>query len=154
MTASFTGRHVRPSAKSSQEFARHNLVDGQLTLVHEDAVDVVRSLVAALGGAKVIGPRLFPHKPAEAAARYLLDCLNPHRDHDIGVEGFVILLKWAREAGVHLGTHWLCDELGYTRPQPIEPEDQAAEILRRVDKAREELRTCLQQLDRLPGSGR
>lgn len=138
---------LRTPAKDSQRFA-------QLALVHDDVNEVVRSLVAALGGAKVIGPRLFPQKSPDAAARYLLDCLNPNRDHDIGTEGFVTLLKWAREAGIHLGMHWLCDELHYARPQTIEPEDHAAEILRRVDFARDELKVLLTQLERLPRAPR
>lgn len=153
MAVSLAADGVRPEPKNSAAFGRHN--SGQLQLVHEDVHELVRSLVAALGGAKVVGPRLFPSKPPEAAARYLLDCINPNRErHDLGPEEFLALLKWAREAGVHFGIAWLCDELGYTRPQPIEPEDQAAEILRRVDVAKEELRTCLQQLDKLPRSGR
>ncbi|MGH8258107.1 MAG: hypothetical protein ACREUG_00280 [Steroidobacteraceae bacterium] len=118
--------------------------------MHEDVGELVRSLVAALGGAKVVGPRLFPQKSAGAAARYLLDCLNPNRDHDIGVEGFITLLKWGREAAIHFAMHWIADELHYSRPQTIEPEDQAAEILRRVDQARGELTTLLKQLERLP----
>ncbi len=114
---------MRTPAKNSQPFA-------QLKLVHEDITDLARSLVAAMGGAKVVGPRLYPQKAPEAAARYLLDCLNPDRDHDVGLEGFVTLMRWAREQGIHLGMHWLADELGYARPAPIDPEDARAEAQR------------------------
>lgn len=143
MADSLAARGPRPSAKDSQEFA-------QLNLVHEDAIEVVRSIVQALGGAKVVGPRLFPQKAPDSAARYLLDCLNPNRDHDVGIEGFLTLMRWARDAGIHFGITWVCDSLGYTRPQPIEPEDQAADILRRVDQVRGELASLLKQLERLP----
>lgn len=147
MARSFAVRGMRGFADDSQS-------DAQLNLVHEDIFEALKSLVAAMGGAKKVGPRLYPQKTESAARQQLHDCLNTDRDHELGVQRLFTLLKWGREAGAHIALYWLCDELGYTRPQPIEPEDQAAEILRRVDVAKEELRTCLQQLDKLPRSGR
>jgi hypothetical protein len=132
---------MRTPAKNSQPFA-------QLNLVHEDITDVAHSLVAALGGAKIVGPRLFPKKTPEAAARILLDCLNPNRDHDIGAEGLVTLLRWAREQGVHLGFAWLCEELSYASPQPIEPEDVRAELQQRFLTGVEELKQLAKRLER------
>jgi hypothetical protein len=132
---------MRTSAKNSQPFA-------QLNLVHEDVTDVAHSLVAALGGAKIVGPRLFPKKTPEAAARVLLDCLNPNRDHDIGAEGLVTLLRWAREQGIHLGFAWLCDELSYATPVPIEPEDVRAELQRQFTDGVKQLEQLAKRLQR------
>ena len=126
-------------AKNSQQFA-------QLELVHEGVIDVARSLVSALGGPKIVGPRLFPQKAPEAAARYLLDCLNPDRAHDLGLEGFVTLMRWARDQGVHLGLYWLCDELGYARPAPVDPEDARAELQRQVIDAVNRLEVLTKKL--------
>lgn len=120
----------------------------QLDLVHENVNDLARSLVAALGGSKVVGPRLFPQKASENAARYLADCLNPNREHDMGIEGFLTILRWAREAGVHFGLHWIADELGYTRPVPIEPEDARAALQRQFLAGVEELKQLTKRLER------
>ncbi len=120
----------------------------QLDLVHDDVNGLARSLVAALGGSKVVGPRLFPQKPADNAARYLSDCLNPNRDHDIGIEGFLTVLKWAREAGIHFGMHWIADELGYARPTPIEPEDARAALQRQFLAGVEDLKQLAKRLER------
>lgn len=137
----------------SQDFARHNF-DSQLPLVIDNLVDLQRELVKALGGVKSVAARLYPQKDSESAHRYLLDCLNPNRDHDMGIEGFFTLLRWAREKGIHFGLHWLCDELHYSRPQSIEPEDRAADVLHRVDAVRGELTDLLKQLERLPRGSR
>lgn len=90
----------------------------------------MRSVVNSIGGPKEVGRRLYPQKTEDAARRYLLDCLNPDRDHDIGAEGLLTLLRWAREKGAHFAINWICDELGYSHPSPIEPEDQRAELQR------------------------
>jgi len=142
MADSLTARLLRTGAKSSHGLA--GAAQGEF--FYDDVYAIERHLVAALGGADVVGPILFPQKNPLAAARYLLDCLNPNRDHALGEERFLLLLKLAREKGIHLGMHWVCDECRYARPATVEPEDQAADILRRVDQVRGELATLLKQL--------
>lgn len=111
-----------PSAVSS-EFV-------QLNLVNESFSDLLRTLVDALGGPKEVAHRLYPQKDLDSARRYLLDCLNPDRPQDIGAEGLFTLLRWAREKGAHFAIQWICDELNYSRPTPLDPEDQRAELQR------------------------
>lgn len=135
----------------SQPFARLNSISDpseQLQLVHEDIYDAVRSLVAALGGPKRVGPMLFPQKSPDAAWRYLLDCLNPNRDHDLGVEGLITLLRWGRERGVHLGMHWLCDEVGYARATPVDPQDTRADLQRQFLHGVEQLEQLARRLQK------
>lgn len=101
-----------------------------LELFHEDIMDAVRGIVSVLGGAKKAGPLLFPDLLDDAAARRLLDCLNPDRQHQLTITQFVLLLKKGRDAGFHGAMHYLTDEVGYTRPSPIDPDDQRAELQR------------------------
>lgn len=114
---------VRIAAKDSQPVA-------QAELFHEDLYGAVRSLVATLGGAKVIGARLFPDLTPDAAARRLLDCLNTDRPHQFTLTQLLALLRWGREAGHHDAMNYLADEAGYDRPNPIHPEDARAELQR------------------------
>lgn len=103
----------------------------QLELVQETLTEVERSLVAVLGGAKDVGPQLYPQKSASTAQTRVLDCLNPDREHhQFSDEELFTLLKWARGRSYHAAFYWICDELGYSRPSPIEPEDQRAELQR------------------------
>lgn len=133
--------------------ATKSQADAQLQLVHEDVNDLAKALVAALGGTKVVGPLLFPQKSADNAARYLADCLNPNRDHDMGIERFLLLLKMAREGregkgGIHFGIEWIADELGYSRPMPIEPEDARAALQRQFLAGVEDLKQLAKRLER------
>lgn len=45
-------------------------------LLYEDELDAAKDAVKALGGAKKVGPLIWPDKAPETAARHLLDCLN------------------------------------------------------------------------------
>ncbi|MDE2106616.1 MAG: hypothetical protein KGL39_55890 [Patescibacteria group bacterium] len=103
----------------------------QAELFHEDFYEALRGMVAALGGAKAIGSRLFPDLEPDAAARRLFDCLNQDRPQNLSPTQLLTLLKWGREAGHHGAMHYLADEAGYSRPAPIEPEDERAELQRK-----------------------
>lgn len=130
---------AKQSPADSQAFA-------QLNLVHEDVYDLLKSLVNSLGGPKLVGSRLYPQKDVDAARRYLLDCLNPERDHDLGVEGFLTLLRWAREKGIHFAINWVCDDLGYGNPPPMDPEDQRAELQRQFIACTERMEQLARKL--------
>ena len=45
--------------------------------------DAVRDTVRALGGAKVVGPLLWPTKKPDQAERNLLDCLNANNAREL-----------------------------------------------------------------------
>jgi hypothetical protein len=102
----------------------------QQTLFHEDFNAALSGLVAALGGAKAVGSRLYPDLAPEAAARRLLDALNPDRAQQLAPSQLLTLLRWGREAGYHGAMHFVTDEAGYTRPSPLDPEDTKAELQR------------------------
>jgi hypothetical protein len=102
----------------------------QQALFHEDINAALSGLVAALGGAKVVGSRLYPDLNPEAAARRLLDAVNPDRAQQLAPSQLLTLLKWGREAGHHGAMNFLADEAGYGRPPPIDPEDARAELQR------------------------
>lgn len=101
-------------------------------LFHEDINEAVKGLVAAMGGAKVVGSRLFPHLTVDGARSRLLDALNPDRTQELSIPEFLTLMRWGREAGHHGVMHYTADETGYTRPSPLSPEDEKAELQRQV----------------------
>jgi hypothetical protein len=107
----------------------------QGSLFHEDIHAAIAGLVAALGGAKTVGSRLFPDLGPEAAARRLLDAINPDRAQNLSPTQLLALLRWGREAGQHGAMYYLADEAGYSRPTPIEPEDAKAALQRQFIEA-------------------
>jgi hypothetical protein len=140
---------AKHTSGDSHGVARHNLSTErpqQLDLVHEESADLLRALVAALGGAKRVGPRLYPTKGEEAAARTVYDNLNPDRNHAFDLDEVLLLLQWAREAGAHFGFYWLCDRLNYAHPQPVSPEDVRAELQREFIACAERMEHLAQRL--------
>jgi hypothetical protein len=107
----------------------------QQSLFHEDINSALQGLVSAMGGAKVVGTKLYPDLPIDSAARRLLDAINPDRAQQLSQTQFLTLLKWGREAGYHGVMEYLAEEAGYTRPSPRDPEDQKAELQRQFIEA-------------------
>lgn len=140
-------RHpAKNSSADSHPVARHNEAPQQLGLVHEESTDLLKSLVNALGGAKKVGPRLYPSKSEEAAARTIYDNLNPTRDHAFDFDEIMTMLRWAREAGAHFAFYWICDQLTYSHAAPVSPEDQRAELHREFVNGVERLEQLARRL--------
>ena len=95
--------------------------------------------IRAAGGSKQVGPLLWPEKTPEAAQRLLLDCLNDDRPAHLTPEQVLLILKLARAKGHHGGVNYMLHQLGYAPTLPIEPRDEAADLMRRVIEAQEVL---------------
>lgn len=105
----------------------------------ESINDALIECVKVLGGSKVVGPMLWPEKAADAAQRTLLDCMNPDRPNRLNPEQVVLLLRKARQVGRHETVEWLMGDLGYTKPIPIDPRDEVAELQRQFIAATQTL---------------
>lgn len=119
----------------------------QGSLFHESIYEALRATVGGLGGTKAIAQTLFPEKSVDDAARYLLDCLNPDRPAELKPERVVLLLKIARAKGIHTGMSFISGEAGYAC-QPIEPEDELAELQRQFISAAEAMRKLAERIER------
>lgn len=120
----------------------------QQPLFFEDIFDALKHVVQASGGAKVVGHRVFPHKEQpDAAARLLMDCLNPGRSEKLDPEQLLVMLRIGHEAGCHQAIHYICNHAGYSAPEPIEPEDERAALQRQFNSRVIELRQLLNRLD-------
>lgn len=104
----------------------------QLALIHEDFDSALTACVQALGGAKAVGVMLRPEYEGDPdkAARWLLACLNPQRDEKLSWQQTFMVMRKARDAGVHVAMSYITQALGYAEPQPIEPEDEKAALMR------------------------
>lgn len=102
----------------------------QTALFVESLNEALRDAVRACGGVKVVAGRLWPEKSPEAAARLLSDCLNEHRAERLCPDQLMLLARMARERGCHVVMQYLCAELSYAPPVPVEPETELAGLLR------------------------
>ena len=99
-------------------------------LFAEDIYDALADVVRALGGSKATGAKMRPEKPADEACKWVKDCLNRSRPERFDPEHVLWLLKQGREIGCHSAINYFCDEAGYRRPAPMEPEDERAALQR------------------------
>lgn len=110
------------------------------TLYFEDIYDALRHVVQRSGGAKAVGALLYPEKSPDTAGRYLMDCLNPGRAEKLDPEQTLALLRIGHQHGAHNAIRHLCKEAGYSQPEPLEPEDERAALMREFNERVVELR--------------
>jgi hypothetical protein len=102
----------------------------QERLFFDDVNDALRDVVQALGGAKRVGPVLWPEKTVDQAGHLLMACLNVERKERLTPEQVFLLLKMARQANFHAAKFWMDAELGYEQGKPVNPQDKQAELQR------------------------
>jgi hypothetical protein len=102
----------------------------QTKLFITDIHDALGDIVRAIGGPKEVGPAMKPEKPADEAAGWVKDCLNRNRREKFSPEQILWLLKQGRAAGCHEPIRWICNQAGYSAPEPIEEETELAKLLR------------------------
>ena len=123
-------------------------MNNQPALFHESISDALRELVAALGGTKAVGARMRPELPADHAGRWLADCLNDSRREHLTPEQLLWLLAEGRRAGHHGAIGWITSEVGYSVPEPIEPEDQRAKLQREYIEAARTMAKLAERIER------
>jgi hypothetical protein len=118
-------------------------------LFYDSFEDAAREVIAALGGPKAVGIKLWPAKSADAARSRLLDCLNTDRPDKLDATEILALAKWGREAGSHAIIDYLTSEAGYTKPSPLNPDDEAAELQRHFIEAVQTSKRIAERLERM-----
>lgn len=119
----------------------------QPRLFYDSFEDAAKEVINALGGPKEVGKRLWPAKTTDAARTRLLDCLNPDRLDKLDPREILAIARWGREVGCHSIIDYLTAEAGYTKPSPLAPEDEAAELQRRFVESAREMKNILSRLD-------
>lgn len=121
----------------------------QLDLMHETLNDALVHVVSGLGGYKKVGPVLRPELPVDQAAGWLRDCLNTQRREKLDPEQMVLLLKLARQAGIHAGMGFIAGECGYATPAPVEPDDEKAALMRTYIEIGKQITAVAARMERL-----
>jgi hypothetical protein len=91
---------------------------------------------------------LWPEKSDPIAARNKLnDALNPERRDRLSHEQEMLIMRKAKEVrGWSAGIFYLCDEAGFDRPQPKDPQDEQAKRQREFINAVKVLERLAPQL--------
>lgn len=120
----------------------------QIPLFVESYEDALRHAINACGGFKRMGSTLWPDKPADEAGRKLADCLNHDKRDKLAPSELSLIRRTARQAGCHVLAAFEAREAGYADPQPIEPEDERASLMREFVHASKVFSTILARMDR------
>lgn len=104
--------------------------------------------VKALGGSKQVGHKLWPEKTVDAAQRHLLACLNEDKPERLTPDHLMLLLRMARDKGHHTPFFYVCGNLGYSEPTPINPKDELTELIRQFLEARKTETQKADQIER------
>ena len=119
----------------------------QQPLFFEDVFDALRHVVQCAGGAKKVGSKLFPEKSPDQAGRFLMDCLNSSRAEKLDAEQIIVLLRFGHDCGCHAGVKFISRAAGYSEPEPIEPDDEKAELQRQFIAATRSLKTLSDRIE-------
>ena len=122
--------------------------EAQIPMFVDDLNEAIRATINALGGMKAVGVELKPERPAIEAGKWLADCLNPSKADKIGPEQLAYIRRKARAAGCHILAAFEAQDAGYAPPQPIAPEDEAAQLQREFIASVKALEAIQQKLAR------
>lgn len=115
---------------------------------YESPEDALRAAVQALGGAKKVGPMLWPDKTVDNSARLLLDCVNPSRSEKLDCSQMMLIFKSAKDTGCHSPFAWFATEVGYDI-KPITKAEEVDRLTTVVEQASTTLASALKSLERI-----
>lgn len=121
----------------------------QEELFHEDINAALGHAISALGGNKKVGTQLWPSLTPDQAGKKVSNCLNHDHAQQFHPCDILWILRESRKTGIHSAMAFLAQECGYAAPQPIEPEDEAAALMREFNNSVKMQRGILSRLERL-----
>lgn len=110
--------------------------------------DALREATRTLGGSKALGHRLRPELDPDAAGRWWLDCLNHERAQKPSLDQVLCVMRWARAESCHAVMDFIARDCGYTEPEPVTPEDEAAELQRQFVHSVSQLQQLAARIER------
>jgi hypothetical protein len=115
----------------------------------ESINEALIACVKACGGSKTVGAVLWPDLAPDQAQRKLLNALDENRPENLKPSQVMLIFRLSRDKGFHDGIAYLLDGLHYSPTTPIQPKDQAAELMRQVIEGQKILASRLDRLAEL-----
>ena len=120
----------------------------QEQLFYDTYDDAIRDTIMALGGFKKVGSELWPAVAVDEAGRRLSHCLNVDKRDKLDFNELALIRKLARQANCHILAAYEMQAAGYAPPQPIEPEDEQAALMRQFIEAQKGMANIAKQMER------
>lgn len=120
----------------------------QTKLFYDDINDAIGTVVMSLGGYKKVGHMLRPNMKIESAYAWLKECVKPNGDQHLDQHEMTTLIREGRKVGCHAIMEYWSRDAGY-ETKPKEPEDERAELRRKVVNAVGEFSALVKRLEQL-----
>lgn len=115
----------------------------------ESMNEALIACVKASGGSKVVGTSMWPDMAPDHAQRKMLNALDESRPEKLSPSQVMHILKLARARGYHDGIAHVLEALSYAPTTPIEPKDEAADLMRQVIESQRILAFQMERLTSL-----
>jgi hypothetical protein len=120
----------------------------QPSLFYDSYEAAVIDTVIALRGYKIVGAALWPTMEPEDAGRKLAASLDRDKREKLSLGELRMIRHLARQQGIHILATYEARDAGYADPQPITPEDEAAQLQREYIAAVKALQVITTRIDR------
>lgn len=121
----------------------------QEPLFFEDIFDCIRHACHKMGGLQKVGHTIRPKLSPPKAGEWLANCLNRTRPEKLDLEDFLLIKREAKATGCHVIAAFENQDSGYAPPQPIEPEDEKAELRRKFVESVAAQKKILDRLEQI-----
>lgn len=121
----------------------------QEMLFIEDEYEALRVDIMACGGNKKVGSLLWPEKSPDKAGELLSNSTNRDRPEKLDLSQIKFLIRLAKQHNSYAYLRYTCDDTGFTRPEPIDPKDEQAELQRQFIKSVEMQKQIMSRLEKV-----
>lgn len=115
---------------------------------YEGPEQALEAAVQHLGGAKVVGSKLWSSKSPDAARTRLLDAMNPARSERLDLGEVMSILRWAKDAKFHAPFNWIAADVGY-EARPVTKGEEVDRVAAIVEQSSKTLAAAVATLERL-----
>jgi len=122
--------------------------EAQIPMFVDDLNEAIRATINALGGMKEVGSKLKIELDPVDAGKWLANCVNTAKRDRLNPDQLAYIRRKARAAGCHILAAFEAQDAGYAPPQPIAPEDEAAQLQREFIASVKALETIQAKLAR------
>jgi hypothetical protein len=117
-----------------------------VTMHFESMNEALIACVKASGGSKSVGAAMWPDMAPDHAQRKLLNALDESRPEKLSPTQVLLILRMAKQRGFHEGIAHILESLSYAPTTPIEPRDEAADLMRQVIESQRQLAVQMERL--------
>ncbi len=121
----------------------------QESLFHERIEDAALAVIEKCGGRKKFAAEMWPDKGIGDAHNLLNACLNPEKREHFTPDQLMYVMRRGKAIGCHALTTYLARQAGYADPTPVDPKDEAAELMRQFNETGRAMARMVERIERL-----